>query len=71
MMTIAIYELHTTKGRMFRVAVNNKNQRAKLFAKYSESHHSSNEDRFTSIKEVLCGIHDISTFEGLVKEMNI
>lgn len=66
-----VFELKTTKGRVFNVFVANKNQKTRLFQKYHASFNSNNEDKFISLKEVCVGIHDISAFEKATSSMNI
>ena len=66
-----VFELKTTKGKIFNVAVANKNQKARLFKKYNASTNSDNEDKFISLKEICVGIHDISAFEKVTNSIGI
>ena len=58
---VEIYELETRNGRVFRVAVANKNQLNRLMAKVDRSKGKYQE--FINVKVVTKGIHDIKAFE--------
>jgi len=63
-----IYELETKNGRVFCVAIANKNQENRLL-KAIECNKSKNYEVFTRVEIVKNGIHDIGDFEKLAASL--
>lgn len=64
-----IFECKTQNGRIFRVAIANNSQK-KRFLKLIQENEKKSYEKFTSIKDVLSGIHDIKQFEMLCSKLN-
>jgi len=62
-----IFELETKNGRLFRVAVSNESQKARLFKKIAE-----NKGKYEEFKTINCainGIYGIKDFEKLADNL--
>jgi len=62
-----VYELETKNGRIFRVAVDNKNQIDRLFKKVNEN--KGKYEEFIRIEVITNGIHNIKDFEKLADSL--
>ena len=59
-----IYECETQNGRVFRVAIANKNQEKRFF-RTIDKNKSKSYEKFIRVEVVKNGIHDIGQFEKL------
>jgi len=63
-----IFELETKNGRIFRVAIDNKNQEKRFLKKVAENKNKSYEV-FKRVECVKNGIHNIKDFEALANTL--
>ena len=62
-----IFELETKNGRLFRVAVSNESQKARLFKKIAEN--KGKNEEFKTINCAINGIYGIKDFEKLADSL--
>ena len=65
---MTIIELETKNGRVYRVAINNANQKTRL-NRVIEANKKKGYEVFIRVETVQDGIHDIATFEKIANDL--